>query len=310
MSVVQDLNAVSGWRLLLYALLGGYIVGVTGSALNDVIRGPKDISIKLPDGGSASATKPTKTSGVDVAGLGFSEADIDQLATDLAATYGPAPALEGITAPVDGAPFTVGSAAPYVLGVVAAVAAIAFLVHRSGGVPIKPQPIEVKPVEIKVTPALPASVNTSEIANLAKQVMAQASAFVPGAPAKTSGDEDTDVGSLAYPYAIQYQASSFAPMGPPDRVVRSLKEAKQWASYYLDGAPASATVRVYRESIIRGHDHADSVGEFTDPDWKAKSVLVATYHSPKYYQQQGNLPLGPAKTSGNESLSGGEDEGP
>lgn len=152
MSAIQDLNAVSGWRLFLYALLGTWVIGKTGTAVAEIVHGPTDYGAMLakamqPDAPAKSAA-PAKVAGVDVAGI--PSEDIDSLAANLAANYGPLPP-EAI--PNGDGTINVGSALPWLAGIVAAAAGVAWLVHnRTGAAPV----VTVKPSgPVKIEPVLP-----------------------------------------------------------------------------------------------------------------------------------------------------------
>ncbi len=155
--------AVNGWKLLLLALLGGYVVSKTGDALGSVIHGsPSLVSVKTGpiSAGPDAPTSPPKVAGVS----GIDPLELDDLAAVFADTYGPLPpeviaGLPGASSELQVA----GHPAAWAAGLVAAAAAVAVIAWRMhpGGLPAVAahvDPVEVKPIQVSpiaVKPELP-----------------------------------------------------------------------------------------------------------------------------------------------------------
>lgn len=176
---IKALNAVSGWRLLLYTFLGTWAVGKAGSAIAEIIHGAPDYSAVLKSIADApaavvapTAPKPAPKVG-DVSGVRPAPTrsprrispvpadEIDALARVLAEKFGPLPAeLTPREIDVSGE----SKALPWVAGLLVAAVAAGWLVSRSSKGSVSPfevkvaptEPVKVAPVDVNVVPKVPA----------------------------------------------------------------------------------------------------------------------------------------------------------
>lgn len=157
--MLEAAAAINGWKLLLMALLGGYVVERTGAALGNIIHGaPPLVSVKDSSATlTPAAAGPAKVSGV--AGVdGIDVAEVDDLAEVFAGTYGALPpeVIAGLPGAPRGDLQIGGHPAAWAAGIVAAAAAVAVIAWRThpGGIPavdVHADPVKahVDPVEVK-----------------------------------------------------------------------------------------------------------------------------------------------------------------
>lgn len=171
-SPLDTLGAVNGWRLFLYALLGTWVVSATGSALSEIIHGRPDYAgaikaalddphAKAAPASSAPPAAPGASSPPKVAGVsGFDGSELDDLAEALAATYGALP--PELIPRQAGQGLEVGTATPWVAGMLAAVAAVGIIAWRlAPGMGHEPT-LDVKPLgPLQVTPTGPVKVDVA-----------------------------------------------------------------------------------------------------------------------------------------------------
>jgi len=163
-SAVKHLDGMSGWRLLLYTILGVWVLGAATEGVARIIHGPADYSGLLKALAQGNATPPVNVTAAppSVKVSGIPNEAIDALAAQLEAEHGPIPIVSGVDGIELEGGIDVGSALPVVLGVAlaAALAGCAALWAKHHGLPTSvsahlDKPVQVAPVDVKVTPQLP-----------------------------------------------------------------------------------------------------------------------------------------------------------